>query len=276
MDCAYCVLQGYFHPPLLQLFVNHEALDRELDRAFGDKAFRRIGTGEFTDSLIWEPWTDLVPGLIMRFGKQNHMILELKTKTVMVDRLKGLHHRRRTVVSWSMNTPEMIRQNERATATLESRLKAAGKCQSWGYPLAFHFDPVILYEGAEDDYNRVIDRLFSVVSPENIAWISIGSFRFSAELKPIIEKRFPSSKIVYGELITGMDDKFRYFKPLRIKLYAKMVSRIRRYAPSTTVYFCMEDDRTWRQVMGFVPSDIGGLGALLDNSVTDVCGLNSA
>jgi hypothetical protein len=28
----------------------------------------RIGTGEFTDSLIWEPWTDLNPWLVERFA----------------------------------------------------------------------------------------------------------------------------------------------------------------------------------------------------------------
>ncbi|MDP3286245.1 MAG: DNA photolyase, partial [Desulfobacterales bacterium] len=26
MDCSYCILQSYFHPPVLQFFVNHEDL----------------------------------------------------------------------------------------------------------------------------------------------------------------------------------------------------------------------------------------------------------
>jgi hypothetical protein len=30
MDCSYCILQSYFHPPLLQFFVNREDLDGEL------------------------------------------------------------------------------------------------------------------------------------------------------------------------------------------------------------------------------------------------------
>ena len=58
MDCTYCVLQTYFHPPILQYFVNHEDLMAELDRVLGKSTnkIRRIGTGEFTDSLIWELW----------------------------------------------------------------------------------------------------------------------------------------------------------------------------------------------------------------------------
>ena len=31
MDCAYCILQAYFHPPVLQYFVNQERLFEELD-----------------------------------------------------------------------------------------------------------------------------------------------------------------------------------------------------------------------------------------------------
>jgi len=26
MDCSYCILQSYFHPPILQYFVNHKLL----------------------------------------------------------------------------------------------------------------------------------------------------------------------------------------------------------------------------------------------------------
>ncbi|UCD86392.1 MAG: DNA photolyase, partial [Desulfobacterales bacterium] len=34
MDCAYCILQAYFHPPFLQYFVNQERLFQELHTVF--------------------------------------------------------------------------------------------------------------------------------------------------------------------------------------------------------------------------------------------------
>ena len=34
MDCSYCILQSYFHPPLLQFYVNHQDLDDSLDQLF--------------------------------------------------------------------------------------------------------------------------------------------------------------------------------------------------------------------------------------------------
>ncbi|MDD2604818.1 MAG: DNA photolyase, partial [Desulfobacteraceae bacterium] len=57
MDCAYCILQAYFHPPVLQYILNREEMVLELDRRLAQPEIARIGTGEFTDSLIWEPCT---------------------------------------------------------------------------------------------------------------------------------------------------------------------------------------------------------------------------
>ena len=34
MDCSYCILQSYFHPPVLQYFINHREMHAELDEAF--------------------------------------------------------------------------------------------------------------------------------------------------------------------------------------------------------------------------------------------------
>jgi spore photoproduct lyase len=276
MDCTYCILQAYFHPPVLQFFVNQETMFEELKSLFAsDKPpFHRIGTGEFTDSLIWEPWTGLSEVLVPLFGRQNKMVLELKTKTCAVENLEGLAHNRKTIVAWSLNPPALIRTEERGTASLRARLRAAAQCQAWGYPLAFHFDPLVLYEGWERDYRRVIEELFKAVSAENIVWISLGSFRFMPSLKPIIQRRFPKSKIVYGEFVPGLDKKMRYFKPLRMELYKRMAAWVKEVAPDVTLYFCMEDEEVWREALGFVPQEVGGVPKMLDRSAARHCGLS--
>jgi spore photoproduct lyase len=273
MDCSYCILQAYFHPPLLQFFVNHEDMVSELAQVFDKPAISRIGTGEFTDSMIWEYGIDLSSLLIPLFGDQNRAVLELKTKTVDIFRLKHLSHNRKTICAWSLNTERVIREQERNTASLDARLRAAAACESWGYPLAFHFDPVVLYKGCEEEYQLVIQKLFARVSADNIVWISIGSFRFIPELKSIIQNRFSHSTIVYGEFITGLDNKMRYFKPLRLNFYQKMVSWIRELAPNVRIYYCMEDDEIWEKTMGFMPEKHGGLSRMLDMSAEEHCGL---
>jgi spore photoproduct lyase len=275
MDCAYCILQSYFHPPVLQFFVNHDALFQELDAFLLSGSHRRIGTGEYTDSLIWELWSDLSHRLIRRFAEQSHAVLELKTKTTNVDQIIDLPHKRRTILAWSLNTPAMIRQHERGTASLDARINTAARCQAKGYPIAFHFDPIVEYEGCVEEYAEVVGRIFRKIAPENIVWISLGTLRFMPDLKPIIQKRFPESKMTYGEFIPGMDGKSRYFKPIRIELYKKIVRAIRTYAPETTVYFCMESEDVWKHVFGDTPDNFGGVGKLLDMSAVNICGLDA-
>lgn len=275
MDCSYCILQAYFHPPVLQYYVNQDKMERELDRAFaGARRPLRIGTGEFTDSLIWNACTDLNPRLVNKFAGQRKAVLELKTKTVNVADLKPLAHNRKTVVAWSLNTERIMASDERETTTLSQRLAAARACRELGYPVAFHFDPIVLYEGCEEEYLAVVDRMFEAVSPEHIVWISLGTFRFMPQLKSVIQERFPDSRIVYGEFITGMDRKMRYFKPLRIALCRKIAERIRHHDPDVTVYFCMEDDEVWQRCMGFVPKQKGGLARMLDESAVAHCDLD--
>ncbi|MDL2275352.1 DNA photolyase [Desulfosarcina sp. OttesenSCG-928-G10] len=273
MDCAYCILQTYFHPPLLHFFVNLENLETELDDLFKKQAIVRVGTGEFTDSLIWEDWTDLTDFLVDRFSRQDRAVLELKTKTVNISRLKHLDHRRRTILAWSLNSPFVIRHEERHTTPLAARLAAAAQCQEWGYPLAFHFDPLVIYPDCEADYHQVVKQIFERISPDSIVWISIGAFRFMPALKPVIIRRFPDSMLPYGEFVTGLDNKMRYFKPLRIALYRKMVSWIKDIAPQVTVYCCMEDADVWEKALGLQISENHELGALLDQSAERVCGV---
>lgn len=275
MDCAYCILQAYFHPPVLQYYVNQDRLLEELDDVFRaeEPPFHRIGTGEFTDSMIWEPWTQLSKNLVPCFAGQDRVVLELKTKSRSIENLRHLKHNRKTVAAWSLNPPAVIRSEERGTASVQARLRAAAQCEAWGYPLAFHFDPLILYEGWEEDYRRLVRALFASVSAENIAWISLGSFRFMPSLKPIIRRRFRRSRIIYGEFVPGTDGKMRYFKPLRIELYRGVIAWIRELAPHVTLYFCMEDEEVWEKALGFVPEDRGGLSRMLDESAARVCGV---
>jgi spore photoproduct lyase len=273
MDCAYCILQAYFHPPVLQFFVNHDDLFSQLDDFLAQPKIQRIGTGEFTDSLIWESFSDLSARLIQRFSIQSRSVLELKTKTTAIQKLKALDHQKKTILAWSLNTDRVIAEQERQTTPLMSRLRAAAECESLGYPLAFHFDPIVVYDGCEAEYRQVIQSLFSHISPQNIVWISLGTFRFMPDLKAIIQNRFPESNMIYGEFITGLDGKMRYFKPIRLKIFQKLAGWIKEIAPDVLVYFCMEDDEIWEKTLGIIPSALGGLNRMLDESAAIHCGL---
>lgn len=270
MDCVYCILQAYLNNPWLSFFVNIDNLLEELQNAFSNEPqrFWRIGTGEFTDSMALDRLTGLSRILVEFMRDKPSAILELKTKAVVLDHLKDLEHGGRTILSWSLNSPQIMARQEIKTASLEQRLAAAAQCAAWGYKLAFHFDPIIYYQGWEEGYAETIDKLFTIVPKEQIVWISMGALRFLPHLKTIAAARFPNSNIFDEEFILGLDGKLRYFRSLRSTLYRSLYEHIAaRAASETCVYLCMESDEIWKEVFGFIPEECGGLATMLDNAV---------
>jgi len=73
-------------------------------------------------------------------------------------------------------------------------------------------------------------------------------------LKRTMRERFPKSGLLTGEQVLCPDGKLRYFQPLRVEMYRKMVRWIRRAAPTVKIYLCMESRGVWEQVFGFAPS----------------------
>jgi spore photoproduct lyase len=242
-------------------------LEEELDGH--PDLLHRIGTGEFTDSLLLDPWTEWSKRLVPFFAKRPNAVLELKTKTNFIDNLAGLDHEGHSIVAWSLNSERIRKREEARAATLGERFEAARRCEEWGYWLAFHFDPMIEHPDWRQGYGETLDRLFDAVDPARIVWISLGAFRFMPDLKPIIRTKYPRSRILYGEFIRGLDDKMRYYRDIRVELYSFMVERIRKADPGICVYLCMEGSDIWREAFGFSPDDRGGLPAMLDLAVNE-------
>jgi spore photoproduct lyase len=219
----------------------------------------RIGTGELADSLALDSITHFSRRLIPLFASHENGILELKTKSDQIANLEGLDHRGRTVVSWSMNSKRICDTEERMAATFEERLAAAVRCQEWGYRLGFHFDPLIHYDGWEAGYREAVEEVFRAVDPGRVAWVSLGALRFTPHLRELIQKRFPESKIPYGEFVPGHHGKLRYFRPIREEMYRKMLSWIRAAAPDVFVYLCMESGIVWERSLGECPRNAADL-----------------
>ena len=274
VGCTYCILQAYFSSNRLRLFANWDQMLEETEHVLKEnsRTFFRIGTGEFTDSLLLDPITEFSKIVVPFFAHFPNCVLELKTKTDHVDHLEGLKHAGRTIVAWSMNSRRIISSEEGRAVSLERRLECARLCVNWGYRLAFHFDPMIYYEGWEEGYREVIELIFDKLDPEKIVWISLGCFRFMPALKNIIEEKYPESNIIYGEFILGIDGKMRYFKDIRIMMYKKMVKWITDFAPGVCVYLCMESREIWEKAFGFTPDRRGGLPKMLDKAAQFKCG----
>lgn len=253
-SCTYCYLHCYMNSPYL-FYVNVEDLLLEVKQLAEEKSPQtvRLGSGEFIDSLGFEELAPVHSFLIESFASFPNVVFELKTKSNKVQQLLNLKHNGKTVVSWSVNTPAVIQQEELMTASLEQRVTAAQLCQEAGYKIGFHFDPLVYYPNWQKDYKQVVDLIFQSLKAEMIAWISLGALRLKPELKKVVQKKFPHSKIIYGELIYGLDGKLRYFRPLRQKMFATLVNYIRGYSQDVPVYLCMENKQLAKDVGALAP-----------------------
>ena len=269
MDCSYCFLQSYINQPSLRIFANLRDELNEIGKyidSYPERIFR-IGTGEFTDSLALNYLTGWTDYLLPVFSRRKNCILELKTKTSSVESLLKSKYRERIVVAWSLNSPRIVSIEERRTASLKERILAAHDCQKAGFVLAFHFDPLLYYPGWDEDLEEAVRLLEKYIDPESIIWISFGSFRYMPALKWAIKRRFPKTKIFDGEFVTGLDGKLRYFKPIRIEMYSKLLERLKKWYEDLGIYLCMESSDVWKQSFGWSPKTSANLSRYLDNRV---------
>ena len=257
MDCTYCVLQAYVNLPAITLFVNVEDLLAELDAGWAANPGEvwRLGTGEFGDSLALDELMGLNERLIPFFAGQSQALLEIKSKWSRLEHLLPLGPNPRVVFAWSLNPPEITGQEEKFTASLQARLRAASLAAAAGFRLAFHFDPLIYFPGWEEAYRHTVARLAAAAPPGSIAWISLGGLRFQPAQRRLMLERFPLSRVAAQEMVRAPDGKLRYFKGLRIEMYSRMREWLARDAPEAPVYLCMESPRVWQAVFGAAPQE---------------------
>jgi len=256
LECSYCILQVFLNRPVITFHVNVDPLVHSMVDTIKSNPQQpfRIGTGEHSDSLALDHIFGVNPYLVETFSRLDNATLELKTKTSAVDSLLGLKHNGRTVVAWSLNPEEIINSNEHKTASLQERLNAAAKLCRDGYKVGFHFDPLIHYPDWKKGYQATVEKLFEVIDPGQIAWISLGTLRYIPKLKQIAEERFPKTAIFANEFVPAPDGKMRYIKPIRKSMLASMTDWITGKAPEVPLYLCMERHEMWGRVFPACPT----------------------
>ncbi|MDD5218106.1 MAG: hypothetical protein PHN49_10290 [Candidatus Omnitrophica bacterium] len=267
LDCTYCILQNYLNQPLLIAYTNVHHVFREIDELIAGSPQRlfRIGTGELTDSFVLDRLTGWNRDLI-EYASSRKFILEFKTKTAEIADLPVMSSKN-IVISWSLNPSEIIAAEEFKTASLDERLRAALQAKAKGYRLGFHFDPILEVPDWQAQYTCLIEQLTETIDEGDVAWISLGTLRFPPNLRKMIRTRFPKSRITAGEFVRGVDGKMRYFRPVRVKIYQALYQELRKRWKKVFIYFCMENETVWKQVMGDAPENNEHLDFLFHDSL---------
>ncbi|MFA5879753.1 MAG: radical SAM protein [Candidatus Margulisiibacteriota bacterium] len=264
-SCTYCFLQNYLNNPITYVIGDLDQVIREVKTkaALEPEKFFRIGTWELGDSLVLEPLTNQASFLINGLKDVKNVFLDFRTKSDQVDALLLIDHKQKVVLSWTLNPEAVIKKEEIGTASLEARIKAMQKAADHNYWLSLHFDPMIIHDNWEQNYQDLIQQVFDHINLKKVLWISIGSLRFNPEMKAIIRENQPKTKIIFEEMVAGQDHKMRYAKPLRIKLYQNLYQAIvghpkwqaLKESERPLLYLCMERPDMWDKIFGYHPKE---------------------
>ncbi len=275
-ECSYCFLQNYLTDGSTKIVEDANTLMQEVREKISGEPWRlfRIGTWELGDSLALEKGSGHAGELVRFFSGLKNAVLELKTKSDCVDTILSLDHKGQTVVSWSLNTDSVIKTDELRTAPLKNRLMAMQRAFRAGYLIGLHFDPMIFHIDWEEGYASLVRRVFETLSPDRVAWISIGSLRFNPEMRKKIENNYPGSRLTCAEMVLGDDAKVRYVKPLRVRMYKHIYSELKKYvSDDNLIYLCMERWDVWDRVFGYHPDTTGHLDYMFAKSLYERYGI---
>ncbi len=247
-DCSYCSIQSFFDNDRVYFQKN---LKEKLENIKLDPDNRyHIGTGQSSDSLMWGNKEGILDLICDFAGSNPNVILELKTKSKNVSWFLENDIPSNMIITWSLNTNTIIKNEEHLTASLDERLDSARKIADRGIITGFHFHPMVYYKGWEQEYENIFKGLQESFKPEEIALVSLGTLTF---IKPVVKKirnRELKSKILQMPL-ENADGKLSY--PLKIKqeMFTKAYNSFsREWKEKVFFYLCMENESLWEPVFG--------------------------
>lgn len=251
--CSYCSIQSFYNSHEIRVVEN---LDQRLSSLQLEEGTWHIGTGQSSDSLLWGNEYGTLDALAAFARKHPNLIIELKTKSKRTDYL-DLDLPANMVPTWSLNAETIIAKEEHLTANLDQRLDAAQRARDRGLLIGFHLHPMVFFDGWEDEYGSLIEKLVSRFQPEELMMFSLGTLTFTKAVLRELRSSQRKTRILDMDL-TLTAGKYSY--PLETK--QKLFGFAYNHFPDSWkqgkpfFYLCMEDPSLWEPTFGYsYPND---------------------
>jgi spore photoproduct lyase len=255
MACSYCVLQNHYDEAVIAVPTNLKAKLAEIQLQ-PDKRYR-IGTGEYSDSLLWGNKNGILQDLCDFARANSNAILELKTKSANIAWILENEIPANVCCTWSLNPQVIVANEEHKTASLDRRLEAARAVADKGVKVGFHFHPMFYFEGWEQEYQNLIGRVVATFRPEEVLWVSLGCITLLKGFAQDFRLKYKHSKLLQMETEITPDGKITYAFEVREKLYRNALEALSPWRDSVFQYMCMEHKPMWDAVMGFAYPNMG-------------------
>lgn len=246
--CSYCTIQTFYGEEAVfdaGFREKLEAIEIDPDR------FYHFGTGQSSDSLLWGNREGILDALADFARRHPNILLEFKTKSDNIQWLMENEVPSNIVCSWSLNTETIVENEEHFTASLERRFQAARRVAGRGIKTAFHFHPMVVYEGWKTDYPALARRVQESFRPEEVLFLSFGTVTFIKPVMQQIRKKGHETRILQMELVPTAKGKLSYPEAVKVEQFRTMHGAFRDWHDKVFMYLCMEPAPVWDQVFGW-------------------------
>lgn len=251
-DCKYCYLagtQGVKFSPTVKIYVNLPEMLDEINRIARRKGkTTAFYLGKLQDALALDPLTAYSTILVPFFAEHPLARLTLLTKSTHVDRLLELDHRGHTILSWSVNPPEVCKVFEENIPGVEERLEAMRRVALAGYPVRAVMMPIIPIEGWQEIYITFTERLIETIP---IQRLTLGGVCIYRGARKLMERKMGVDNAISTHIDdssqTAGDGRARYPQALRKSAYSIIIEAVRRIRPDLELALCLEELDLWRR-----------------------------
>jgi len=249
--CTYCYLAYVYRDylPFLKININHGRMLKEIREATLDTSDPvAFNMGEMLDSLALDHVALLTEQLVPFFARLPNAYLMLLTKSANIDGLLRCKPNPQVVVSWSLNTQQMIKTYEIGTASLDERIQAARRCRQHGYRVRLRIDPGIFHDRWQADYMDLLHKAVTVLEPENV---TLGMLRLIPGHLSLARQAYGSraGRLREAGLVgRASDGKLRYPCRRRIEFYRFMIDGIRSFRQHISIGLCRETQDVWNEL----------------------------
>lgn len=250
--CKYCYLAGTTgvrYSPTVKIYVNLPEMIGQIDRLAAKLAKpTAFYLGKLQDGLALDSLTAYSTVLVPFFARHAFARQVILTKSDCVDRLLDLDHGGHTILSWSLNPPEIIAQFEENVPALEARLEAMRRCAERGYPVRAVIMPIIPVPDWEALYAAFVERLLTSVPLQRLTFGGICIYKGARHLMEAKLGRANAISEHIAPHAESGDGRARYSPSLRQEIYEHLIDCARHTSPRLELALCLEDLRVWHAV----------------------------